>query len=184
MTDECQINQELRPNLSLCRAIRDAQKEGKMIETIKADITTQAVDAILNAAGPGLRGGGGVDGAVHRVAGPALRRASMKLAPCPPGEARITKGGRLPARFVIHAVGPRWRDANAEDLLARCYGAAFALAEANGCQTLASPFISCGVFGFPIEVGRSIAFAAAEAHLATSIHIERITFVTLLDLPR
>lgn len=152
-----------------------------MIETIKADITAQEVDAILNAAGPGLRGGGGVDGAIHRVAGPALRRASMRLAPCPPGEARITKGWQLPARFVIHTVGPRWRDPNAEEVLVRCYGAAFALAEANECRTLASPFISCGVFGFPREIGRSIAFAAAEAYLATSIHAERITFVTLLD---
>lgn len=150
-----------------------------MIEIIEADITTQRADAIINAAGPGLRGGGGVDGAIHRAAGPALRRASMKLAPCPPGEARITRAGRLSARYVIHAVGPRWRDPGAQELLARCYQSAFSLAEAHECQTIASPFVSCGVFGFPSEIGRRIALIGAEAFLASSRHVKRVTFTVL-----
>lgn len=150
-----------------------------MIEVIETDITTQTVDAIINAAGPGLRGGGGVDGAIHRAAGPALRRASMKLAPCPPGEARITGAGRLPARYVIHAVGPRWRDPGAEELLACCYRSAFSLAETHECETVASPFVSCGVFGFPAEIGRRIALTSAESFLTSSRYVKRITFTVL-----
>ncbi len=149
-----------------------------MIEVIEGDIVEQEVDAIINAAGAGLRGGGGVDGAIHRAAGPALRRASMKLAPCPPGEARITGAGRLRAKHVIHAVGPRWRDPNAEAVLTRCYAAAFQLAESHACQTVASPFISCGVFGFPAEIGRRIALYSGERFLASSQHVRRITFVS------
>jgi len=149
-----------------------------MIEVIDGDIVTQVVDAIINAAGPGLRGGGGVDGAIHRAAGPALRRASMKLAPCPPGEARITGAGRLHAKYVIHAVGARWRDPDAEAILARCYAAAFDLADRNACESIASPFISCSIFGFPLEIGRRIALDCAERCLASSAHIRRITFLS------
>ena len=152
-----------------------------MIEIIEADITTQSVDAIINAAGPGLPGGGGVDGDIHRAADASLRRASMKLAPCPPGEARITKAGRLCARHVIHAVGPRWRAPDAEELLMRTYQSAFSLAEAYKCRTIASPFISCGVFGFPIEVGRNIALTAAQSFLGSS-RAERIVFTVLPGL--
>ena len=133
------------------------------------DITTLAVDAIVNAANPALAGGGGVDGAIHRAAGAELVKASRALAPCPPGEARITPGFRLPARWVVHAVGPIWRGGGAgeERLLAGAYTASLALAADAGARTIAFPAISTGVYGYPKRAAARIAVAAVRAWLAT-----------------
>lgn len=137
------------------------------IEIIQADITALAVDAIVNAANPALSGGGGVDGAIHRAAGPGLLaecRALPEVEPdvrCPTGQARITRGCRLHARHVIHAVGPVWEDgAHGEpELLASCYRESLRLAEENGVDSLAFPAIGCGVFGYPAESAAPLAVA-------------------------
>ena len=123
------------------------------IEVVEGDITKQAVDAIVNAANTTLLGGGGVDGAIHRVAGPELLEECRKLGGCATGQARITRGYRLPAQWVIHTVGPVWRDGqHGEDgLLASCYRSCFALAKEHGIRTIAFPSISTGAYGFPME---------------------------------
>ncbi|MET0937148.1 MAG: O-acetyl-ADP-ribose deacetylase [Luteibacter sp.] len=134
-------------------------------ELIEADITTLAVDAIVNAANPSLLGGGGVDGAIHRAAGPALLaacRALPEVAPgirCPTGEARITPGFALTARFVIHTVGPVWHGGNQGEpaLLADCYGNVLKLAKENGVASIALPAISAGVYGYPAEAAARVA---------------------------
>ncbi len=125
----------------------------------QADITTLAVDAIVNAANQSLLGGGGVDGAIHRAAGAELKRACATLGRCPTGEVRITKGYRLPARYVIHAVGPRYRDGKhgEPDLLASCYRKSLDLAVMHGVKTIAFPAISCGIYGYPIPAAARIA---------------------------
>ena len=138
-----------------------------MIEIVQGDITTLAVDAIVNAANPALAGGGGVDGAIHRAAGPELVRASMALAPCPPGSAVITPGFRLAARYVIHAVGPVWRGGGKgeESLLRSTYERSFALAIAQGDITsIAFPAISTGVYGFPKPRAAEIAVDVMRRH--------------------
>jgi O-acetyl-ADP-ribose deacetylase (regulator of RNase III) len=135
------------------------------IEIIKADITTLNVDAIVNAANRTLLGGGGVDGAIHRAAGPGLLKACKALPEvepgvrCPTGEARITQGFRLPARYVIHTVGPVWKDGehDEETLLSRCYAESLALARKYRIESVAFPAISCGVYGFPIDEAAEIA---------------------------
>jgi O-acetyl-ADP-ribose deacetylase len=147
------------------------------VEARHADITKLDVDAIVNAANTGLLGGGGVDGAIHRAAGPLLLAACRQLGGCPTGEARITPGFALPARFVIHAVGPVWRggDAGEPRLLASCYRQSLALARDNGVRSLAFPAISCGVYGYPLDAATAIAvrevraFVAADASLATVV---------------
>lgn len=145
-----------------------------MIEILRADITTLAVDAIVNAANPTLGGGGGVDGAIHRAAGPELAPAAMALGPCPPGEAVLTPGFRLPSRFVIHAVGPIWSGgAHGEaDTLRRTYERAFAVAREEGSiRSIAFPAISTGVYGFPKREAAAIALDVMQAHTP---HFERI----------
>jgi O-acetyl-ADP-ribose deacetylase len=141
------------------------------LETIQADITTLAVDAIVNAANEALAGGGGVDGAIHRAAGPALS-AACKAIPmvrpfvrCPTGEARITPGFALPARYVIHTVGPIWRGGRDDEpeSLAACYASSLRLAAEHGIASIAFPSISCGVFGYPPERAVEIAVASVRA---------------------
>ncbi len=138
-----------------------------MIKVVKADITTLHVDAIVNAANEGLRGGGGVDGAIHRAAGPELLRELMQYPLCPTGGAVITKGYRLPARYVIHAVGPVWRDGNAGErrLLQSAYETAFQRArDAGDVRSIAFPAISTGVYGFPKRDAAAIAVASMRRH--------------------
>lgn len=132
------------------------------LEVVEADITTLAVDAIVNAAKASLLGGGGVDGAIHRAAGPGLLAECRTLGGCPTGEARITGGHRLPARHVIHTVGPVWRGGGAgEDAaLASCYHVALVLAAAHGCRSVAFPAISTGAYGFPPQRAAPIAVGA------------------------
>lgn len=132
-----------------------------------ADITTLKVDAIVNAANSTLLGGGGVDGAIHKVAGPMLLEECRKIGGCPIGEARITRGYRLPARYVIHTVGPVWRGGGPEgdQLLARCYKNCFALAKQHGIKSIAFPAISAGAYGFPMEIASRIAILEMRHYL-------------------
>ena len=149
------------------------------IEIVEGDITEQKVDAIVNAANTSLLGGGGVDGAIHRAAGPELLAECRTLHGCPTGEARLTRGYRLPARWVIHTVGPVWRDGrqSEDELLASCYRRSLALAVENGLRTLAFSAISTGVYGFPLERATRIAVRETRAFLEKSPSLERIIFV-------
>ena len=149
------------------------------IELVTGDITKLAADAIVNAANTSLLGGGGVDGAIHRAAGPQLVEACRRLHGCKTGEAKITPGFNLPAKFVIHTVGPVWQDGthNEDALLARCYQNSLALVVQNHLKTIAFPAISTGIYAFPIERATRIALTETRAFLASHDTIELVTFV-------
>lgn len=146
---------------------------------LESDITTLAVDAIVNAANNSLLGGGGVDGAIHRAAGPQLLAECKSLGGCPTGEARITQGYQLPARFVIHTVGPVWRGGTHREaeLLANCYRNCFALAKTHHLRTLAFPAISTGVYSYPREEAARIAVAEIRQALTTNPELREIVLV-------
>jgi O-acetyl-ADP-ribose deacetylase (regulator of RNase III) len=137
-----------------------------VLEAIRGDLTEQRVDAIVNAANETLLGGAGVDGAIHRAAGPQLIAECQKLGGCRPGEAKATRGYRLPARYVIHTVGPIWDGGTfgEEDVLRACHRNVLAVARELGCRTLAFPAISCGLYGFPPELAAPVAVDAVRAH--------------------
>jgi O-acetyl-ADP-ribose deacetylase (regulator of RNase III) len=147
---------------------------------VQGDITKQEVDAIVNAANERLRGGGGVDGAIHRAAGPELLEECIQVGGCPTGEARITKAYALPARYVIHTVGPVWHGGGKgePELLAACYRRSLELAVANGCRTVAFPGISTGVYGYPLEDATRIAMTTVAESLEAMPSIEEVRFVT------
>ncbi len=151
----------------------------RRIEIIQGDITQQRVDAIVNAANRSLLGGGGVDGAIHRAAGPELLAETRTLGGCPTGEARITRGYRLPAKYVIHTVGPVWRGGrhNEDELLAHCYRNSLKLAAENHVRTLAFPAISTGVYRFPLERATRIAMREVKRFLEEDDSIEKVIFV-------
>ena len=149
------------------------------IEIVEGDITKQEVDAIINAANTSLLGGGGVDGAIHRAAGPELLEETRKIGGCPTGEARVSKGYRLPAKWVIHTVGPVWRGGqkNEETLLANCYRNSLQEAVKIGAKTIAFPGISTGVYSFPLERATEIAMTEAKKFLESHETIEEVVFV-------
>ncbi len=149
------------------------------VDVFQGDITTLRVDAIVNAANTTLRGGGGVDGAIHRAAGPELLAECRTLDGCPTGEARITNGYNLPATWVIHTVGPVWSGGRSDEdkLLASCYHNSLELASRHNIKTIAFPAISTGVYRFPKERATKIATAQVFAHLSASPHLEKVTFV-------
>jgi len=154
----------------------------RQIEVVEEDITTLVVDAIVNAANEPLAGGGGVDGAIHRAAGPELDaacRAIHMLRPhvrCPTGDARITPGFRLPAKFIVHTVGPVWQDGRSgePELLAACYRNSLALAQQHDVRSMAFPAISCGVFGYPLD--KAVAIAVREVRAFEGDAPQRIVF--------
>ena len=151
------------------------------IEIIKGDITKLKVDAIVNAANKSLLGGGGVDGAIHRAAGKDLVAECRTLNGCETGQSKITKGYNLPAKYVIHTVGPVWYggDKNEPELLKSCYTTTLALAKENNIKTIAFPAISCGVYRFPIEQACKIAFDSVNEFISKSDCFEKIIFIDI-----
>ena len=152
---------------------------GERVQIVEGDITKQEVDAIVNAANTSLLGGGGVDGAIHRTAGPELLEETRKIGGCPTGEARVSKGYKLPAKWVIHTVGPIWAGGNRdeENLLANCYRNSFKAAQDLGIQSIAFPSISTGAYGFPLERATEIALEETKKFLETDKTLTNVVFV-------
>lgn len=155
----------------------------KSITTTKGDITKLSVDAIVNAANTSLLGGGGVDGAIHRAAGHGLLEECITLNGCKTGQSKITKGYNLPAKFVIHTVGPIWHggNENERELLRSCYITALNLAKENGIKTIAFPAISCGVYHFPLEEACKIATDTVREFISKNNCFEKIIFIDIND---
>ena len=153
------------------------------IDLVRADITTLAVDAIVNAANTSLLGGGGVDGAIHRAAGPDLLAECRTLGGCDPGEAKITRAYNLPARFVIHTVGPVWSGGKRGEatILTNCYINSLGLADENGLRTIAFPAISCGAYRYPIDQAAKIAVDTTQQFLREHAGIDKVLFVVASD---
>lgn len=156
------------------------------IEIVEADITQLDVDAIVNAANNSLLGGGGVDGAIHRAAGPGLLEECRGLGGCETGQAVITKGYALPAKYVIHTVGPVWQGGKAGEaqLLASCYRQSLSLAEQTGCESVAFPAISCGVYGYPLDQACAIATAEVKAFVETAQNVKKVYLVAFSQAMR
>ena len=150
-----------------------------MIELVLGDITEQEVDAIVNAANPGLLGGGGVDGAIHAAGGPSILEECRLLWGCEPGDVKATSGGALPAKHVLHAVGPIWRGGSEGEaaLLASCHRRAVELADELGCRSVAFPAISTGAYGYPVELAAPVAIVATTAALTAHPSVELARFV-------
>lgn len=157
----------------------DSGNVDERMTIVLGDITKLPMDAIVNAANSSLLGGGGVDGAIHRAAGPELVAECRTLGGCPTGEARITRGYRLPARHVIHTVGPVWNGGGRgeDEALARCYRNSLALATQHGLRTIAFPAISTGIYGFPLERATAIAVRETRSYLRSHPEIEQVAFV-------
>ena len=149
------------------------------VEIVEGDITRQHVDAVVNAANTSLLGGGGVDGAIHRAAGPELLEETKRIGGCPTGEARVSKGYKLPASWIIHTVGPVWKGGrrNEENLLASCYRNSLAAAREIGARTIAFPSISTGAYGFPLERATEIAVKETRSFLEEDESLDKVIFV-------